>query len=116
MSYLYSSLLESAPRSERADTFSLGYILNFLLTGMKPFPDNTGREVQDTVSNGTMWKITDPEIVNSTHPFDVSMRKAIEMCLKFEPSERPNAQQVADLLRKALVKYNKSINATTTKK
>ena len=78
------------------------------MTGEKPFPDLDGGEVQDTVMNGTMWEITDPKILKSTHPFDVSLRKAVELCLVFDPEKRPHAQKVADLLRTALDKYKQS--------
>jgi hypothetical protein len=55
-----------------------------------------------------MWEITDPEILESNHPFDVSVRKAVEQCLVFDPEKRPHAQKVSDLLRKALDEYNQS--------
>lgn len=86
----------------------MGYILGFLLTGDKPFPDFDGRQVQNTVTNGTMWNITDPDIVNSKHPFDVNVKKAVDMCLKFKPEDRPRAQDVADFLRNALEEYKKT--------
>lgn len=82
--------------------------MNFLITGERPFPDLIGRQVQDTVSNGTMWKITDPKILESKHPFDVNVRKAVELCLVADPEKRPHAQKIADLLRKALDEYKQS--------
>jgi hypothetical protein len=47
-------------------------------------------------------------ILNSKHPFDVSLRMAIDMCMVFDPEKRPDARSVAAFLRKALADYNRT--------
>jgi serine/threonine protein kinase len=101
-------LNEDSPRSEKLDVFALGNMLGFLLTQDGPFPDLSGDSVEEEVAKGRIWKITDPKILKSKHPFDVNVRKAMEMCLVVDPKKRPSAQTVADMLRKALSKYKKS--------
>jgi hypothetical protein len=66
--------------------------------------ENGGKEVQ----KATRLKI-DASILNSRHPFDVSLQKAIEMCRVYDPNKRPNAQSVATFLQKALADYNQTI-------
>ena len=101
--------IEKSPRTEKIDVFALGNILGTLLTQEYPFPEVSYDDgVEDVVTEGAIWKITDPDILNSEHPFDVNVRKAMEMCLVFEPEKRPNAQEVADFLRNALSEYQKS--------
>lgn len=101
-------LNKDSPRSEKLDVFALGNMLGFLLTQDGPFPDLSDESVEKEVAKGRIWKITDPKLLESKHPFDVNVRKAMEMCMVVDPKRRPSAQAVADMLRKALSKYNKS--------
>lgn len=103
------------PRTEKADIYSMGYILNFLLTREKPFPDKNGEEVQKYVTKGGTWKVP-LRFHNSTNLFDAAMTKAITDCLQFEPEERPSAQSVADSLRTARDKYTQERIKGGTKK
>jgi len=77
--------LEESPRTEKFDVVALGNIFGYLLTEESPFPDWSGNSVEDAVSEGVIWNITGPKILSSKHPFDVNVRKAMEMCLKFAP-------------------------------
>lgn len=99
---------EDSPRTDKIDVFALGNVLGFLLTEEWPFPELSGDAVEEVLSKGAIWNITDPKILDSTHPFDVSVLKAREMCLQFDYRKRPQAQQVADFLRQALDEYNES--------
>jgi serine/threonine protein kinase len=94
------------PRTEKADIFSLGYVLNFLLTQEKPFPELSGKETMEHVMKGGIWKVPE-KYRQSSHPFNVALSKAVEDCLKFIPEERPSAQHVAHFLRKAREDYKK---------
>jgi len=100
--------LEESPRTEKIDVFALGNIFGYLLTEESPFPDWSSDSVEDAVSEGVIWNITDPKILRSKHPFDINVRKAMEMCLKFAPEERPGAQEVADFLRDKLKEYRQT--------
>lgn len=100
--------IEESPRTDKIDIFSLGNVLGFLLTNEEPFEDVSADSAEDKVTQGEIWKITNAAILNSTHPFDVNVQKAMEMCLQFEPTKRASAQEVADFLQKALDEYNAS--------
>jgi serine/threonine protein kinase len=100
--------LRSAALTHKADVFSLGNVLYFLLTGNKPFHELNGEKAENEVCKGTHLKI-DESILKSRHPFDVSLQMAIDMCRVFDPEERPDAQSVAAFLRKALADYNQTI-------
>ena len=99
---------EERPRTEKIDVWSLGNVLGFLLTNENPFENLSSDSAEEKIEEGEIWKIDDPKVLNSTHPFDVTLLQAMKMCLKFEPSERPSAQEVADFLRDALEEYSQS--------
>jgi hypothetical protein len=56
------------------------------------------------VKNGGRPNVTDPEILNSTHPYDMALLKAMDLCWTFNPEERPSAREIANLLHSALEK------------
>lgn len=48
-------------------------------------------------------QVTEESILNSTHAFDTTLRTVVDKCLAFDPKDRPTAQQVADMIRQAIV-------------
>ena len=92
----------SSPLSEKADIYALGYVFYFLLTRKEIFPNLSTTELFQHVQSGGVPEIQDEAILNSTHPFDVAMRHAMNMCLIFEPEKRPSARQVVDFLQQEL--------------
>ena len=96
---------QTAPLSEKADVYSLGNVLYFLLAADKPFPDMEPDEAFRYIGNGEKLEIKDPAILNSTHPFHVHVMKAMEMCLEHDPAKRPDARNVREFLKPHLAKF-----------
>lgn len=74
-------LLES--ENEKIDVFSLGNVLYFLLTGKEPFEDDKAAPdvIVKRITEGKRVSVNDKEILKSTHPFDTTVLKALDMCL-----------------------------------
>jgi hypothetical protein len=93
---------KDVPLTDKADVYALGAVLSFLLTKRQPFQGKERWQVTKILSNGGVLKLTDPVILNSTHPFDVTVRQVVQMCLAMDPDERPSARDVADFIGKGL--------------
>lgn len=68
-------------RVSKVDVFSHGHVLFFLLTGQQPFANFFKSAIPSFGMGGGLPEITDKEMVNSTHPFD--------MCWTFDPKKCP---------------------------
>ena len=91
-------------QNEAIDVYSLGHVLNFILTGDVPFGNLTTKEAIAFVKSGGRMHVTNTAILSSTHPFEVSLLQAMDMCFEFDPKKRASARQVAALLQRALDK------------
>ena len=69
-----------------ADVTKLGQLFNFMLRGKRPYDDPT--------------TVTSP--INSTHPLDVYVNRAMKMCLREDPFSEKN---VARLLQAGYAKF-----------
>lgn len=65
---------KDAPLTNKADVHALGAALFFLLTKRQPSRGKERWQVTKILSNGGVLKLTDPVVLNSTHPFDVTVR------------------------------------------
>jgi serine/threonine protein kinase len=92
------------PENEKIDVFSLGNVLYFLLTGKEPFEDETAppEVIIKQITEGKRVAVTDKKILKSTHPFDTTVLKALDMCFVYEKKNRSSAREVANLFRDAL--------------
>ena len=103
----YSSFQWQAPKQfnynyheQRRWTFSHLVICWISCWQEEPFPKASDEQVMNYVRLGGIWQVPS-KYYESTHPFDAALWQAVEVCLKFVPSEQPSVQQVADFLRKA---------------
>jgi hypothetical protein len=83
--------------------YTLGLVLYKILTSGASFYNGMKRK-KTYVKNGGRPNITDPEILKSTHPYDTTLVKALDLCWTFDPEERPSAREIANLLHRALEK------------
>jgi len=91
------------PETEKIDVFSLGNVLYFLLTGKEPFLDKmSSLDAIELIKKGKHVSITDDDILSSTHPFDTTTLKALDMCFVYDPKKRSSAREVANLFRRAI--------------
>lgn len=74
----------------------------FLLTKSVPFESMESSDAYDYVAEGGRVEVKDENILNSTHPFDTAMLKAMDMCFVYDPKARPSARQVANVIKSAL--------------
>ena len=79
------------------DVWSLGSIIYHLLTGKKVWSEYSKNKAQESVIMGKLPKIS-KSIQNSTDPVDILLKKAMDMCYIYEPSQRATARKVATFL------------------
>lgn len=94
------------PETEKIDVWSLGNVLYYLLTRREPFDKYNDDEIPVHVMEGNVPDIKDATILNSTHPFDMTLLKVVKMCWEYDPEKRPSSRQVASILQEALNKLN----------
>lgn len=88
------------PQTRAVDVWSLGSIIHHLLTGSKVWSGSglTKSQVQDAVAGGRLPEV-DRAILRGSDPVDAILKRAIDMCYVYEPSERATAREVASFLQ-----------------
>jgi len=76
-------------KQEKADVFNLGRLFNYMLRGKYPHDDPT--------------TVKSPK--NSTHPFDIIVKRAMNMCLR---EHHATAKQIAKVLHVGYTKFKRS--------
>ena len=94
--------------NEKVDVWTLGNVLYFLLMREPPWLDVSPNQVHEQVMQGARPIINSNAILISDNPFDVAMRDAMDACFIFDPRDRPGAQAVADILKKAMEVWEKN--------
>mmetsp|Transcript_21028 Transcript_21028/g.29686 ORF Transcript_21028/g.29686 Transcript_21028/m.29686 type:complete len:525 (-) Transcript_21028:43-1617(-) len=85
---------------EGVDVYSLGNTFYSLLANHRAYK-NLDDVCLDLIRNGTL-PILPEEVIESTHPVDIALKHAFEMCVVFDREERASALEVADYLEGAL--------------
>lgn len=88
--------------TEKLDVFSLGNVLYFLLTQRVPLDDMDSDDGPDFIAKGGRVKVTEKDILRSTHPFDTTLLKAMDMCFTYDPKQRASAAEVRDFIKTGL--------------
>lgn len=84
--------------SEKIDIFSLGSIFFSLLTGLIPFDEVTDEdEMMEKFEKGEL-PFVDPRYSSRSREEEVLV-EAINRCWRYDPAERPSAQELVDQLR-----------------
>jgi hypothetical protein len=88
-------------QSEKVDVFTMGLVLYKIYTrNGSLFPGKSPSERREFVSKGGHAKI--PILLESEHPLDRIMPTVLQKCWITDPTQRPSAQEIADLLRNAM--------------
>merc|ERR1712151_1111177 len=86
-------------QSEKVDIYSMGNIFYALLTNQYPWTRTKldTKAIQKNIINGQR-PILPIHIKNSTHPIDVAIRTAMNMCLIHNPNQRATAREIQSFL------------------
>ena len=71
------------------------------LPGNEVWHETSTKDAQRAIRRGERPKIPD-DILKSTHPVDVVLREALDMCWVFNPTKRAKANEVAAFLQQRL--------------
>lgn len=95
--------LSGKRQTEKVDVFTMGLVLYNIWTksGRKSlYPHKSPSQRRDFVAKGGTPKL--PTIEDSEHPLDLIMPLVLQKCWITLPDKRASAQEIADMLRKAL--------------
>jgi len=85
---------------EKIDVYSLGNIFYKLMTNKPKYNELSPLDAIDLVLSGDI-----PQVDDIVHPTVTILKKAMKMCLAFDPRERKKAADIADFLEKALESF-----------
>ena len=86
-------------QSEKLDVYSLGNTLYSIVTGMLPFEDiEDDEEAASLVMDDKRPPLTE-SYLQSEHPIDRAMMKAMDMCFEYDWRMRSKASEVLDYLK-----------------
>jgi len=91
---------------EKIDVYSAGNVIYYLLTETKPFDDIDQKEAKKLVIKGGRPHLPG-RFREPTHPVDIALLRAMNLCWTHDPEERPSAKLVADFLGEQLKKIAK---------
>mmetsp|Transcript_55829 Transcript_55829/g.167323 ORF Transcript_55829/g.167323 Transcript_55829/m.167323 type:complete len:516 (-) Transcript_55829:145-1692(-) len=86
------------PLTAKAQVFSLGNILQSILTGVRWWNGVKDDEARDRIKKSGRYEMP-RAVIDSRDPIDVALRNMTMRCLKQNPKDRPSAMEVAMFLR-----------------
>lgn len=94
LSYMAPEVLKGGDSSAAGDVFALGNTVYRLLTGSRPFPGDTRREILAAIEAGP------PPVAEVRDDVPQSFCELISSMLQLEPAQRPTAVQVLNTIER----------------
>lgn len=98
--YLYGN------QTEKVDIYSMGNVFYVLLTSTWPWDGMKEEDAQKNVIEGKR-PFVNASIIESTHPVDKALLKAMEMCHEQDPNQRASAEEVLQFLTNEAKKFTR---------
>lgn len=98
---------DCADQNDRVDTFSLGGVFYYLLSGGKdPYYYNRGQKYDISIRNGDLPLIALHKFEGSvtSHPAFIALKNIMYDCMAFKLNERPSVSDVVQVLEKEIEK------------
>lgn len=89
------------PLTEKVDVYRMGIIMYEILTRVTAFDGYSLTEAKELILRGAHPPLPE-QLIGMTDAFDRALLDAMQMCLVFDPNERPNARFVAEFLESKL--------------